>query len=108
MAVLALSPIGYWRMNEPDDNLSDGNSNVVCHDYVGGNDALYLNVNLGLTTATVRTGFGLDGESAVQVGSFTTAFSMASFVGSNVDFSTPALAGNGEFSVGNMGVSYDE
>ena len=46
--VLALDPIGYWRMNEPDDTHNDGNPGVITHDYVGGNEALYTNVNLGM------------------------------------------------------------
>lgn len=49
-SVLALNPVGYWRLNEPDDNGGgfggDGNPNALCHDYVGGNDGLYTNVNL--------------------------------------------------------------
>ncbi len=46
-SVLALNPIGYWRLNEPDDNLNDGNPGAVCHDYMGGNDGIYTNVLLG-------------------------------------------------------------
>ena len=94
-AVLALSPIGYWRMNEPDDTLNDGNSNVVCHDYAGGNDALYTNVNLGLPGYSA---LNFDGETALQVGNFASTLSEASWVGSNVDFALPA-GGNGEFTV---------
>jgi autotransporter-associated beta strand protein len=45
-SVLAAHPIGYWRLNEPDDNLGDGNPGALCHDYVGGNDGLYTNVYL--------------------------------------------------------------
>jgi hypothetical protein len=41
VTVLSDNPIGYWRLNEgPDDG-------VLCHDYVGGNDAIYTNVLLG-------------------------------------------------------------
>ena len=94
-AVLALNPIGYWRMNEPDDGVNDGNSNAVCHDYAGGNDALYTNVNLGNFSYSA---LDLDDETSVQVGTFASTFSLASWVGPNVDFSTPA-GGNGEFSV---------
>ena len=95
LAVLALNPIGYWRMNEPDDGLSDGNPNVICHDYAGGNDALYTNVNLGSPSYSA---LDVDDETSVEVGNFTPTFSLASWVGPNVDFSTPA-GGNGEFSV---------
>ncbi len=49
-AVLALNPIGYWRLNDtnldgPDNN--DGNNGYICHDYVGGNNGIYTNVALG-------------------------------------------------------------
>jgi hypothetical protein len=48
-AVIALNPIGYWRMNDtnldgPDDN--GGDFGYVCHDYAGGNDGLYTNCSL--------------------------------------------------------------
>lgn len=95
-AVLALNPIGYWRMNEPDDGLNDGNPDAICHDYAGGNDALYTNVTLG------ASGYGssldVDGETAAQFGSFASTFSDASWIGTNVDVAVPA-GGNGEFSV---------
>ncbi len=44
--VLTLNPIGYWRMNETDDGLSDGNPGLITHDYAGGNDGIYTNVIL--------------------------------------------------------------
>ncbi|HEX3626069.1 MAG TPA: LamG-like jellyroll fold domain-containing protein [Verrucomicrobiae bacterium] len=91
-AVLALNPIGYWRLNEPDDNggniPGDGNPDVLCHDYMGGNDGLYTNVNLGQpgynqTTDPSDTS-ALFGENQNVVDS--------SYVGpiEGVDFSSPA------------------
>jgi len=51
-AVMALNPIGYWRMNDiilnGADN-GDGDNGWVCHDYAGGNDGVYTNVSLGNT-----------------------------------------------------------
>jgi hypothetical protein len=49
-AVLALDPIGYWRMNDtnldgPDDQ--NGDNGFICNDYVGGNSGIYTNVSLG-------------------------------------------------------------
>jgi hypothetical protein len=48
--VLALNPIGYWRMNDTNvdglDN-NNGDNGYVCHDYVSGNDGVYTNVYLG-------------------------------------------------------------
>jgi hypothetical protein len=46
-AVLALKPVGYWRLNEPDDNLSDGNPGAIAHDYASGNDGIFTNTSLG-------------------------------------------------------------
>jgi Concanavalin A-like lectin/glucanases superfamily/Immunoglobulin I-set domain len=48
--VLALNPIGYWRMNDtnvdgPDNN--QGDNGYICHDYVSGNNGIYTNVYLG-------------------------------------------------------------
>jgi len=49
-SVLALNPIGYWRLNDtnldgPDDQ--NGDNGYVCHDYVSGNDGIYTNLSLG-------------------------------------------------------------
>jgi hypothetical protein len=49
-AVLALNPIGYWRMNDANLDGADNNSGdngYVCHDYAGGNDGLYTNAYIG-------------------------------------------------------------
>ena len=51
-SVLGLSPIGYWRLDEPDDSLYDGNPGAIAHDYLGGNDGIYTNTFLG------QTGYG--------------------------------------------------
>ena len=48
-AVLALNPIGYWRLNEPDDTLNDGNPGAIAHDYVRGNDGVYTHTLLAQT-----------------------------------------------------------
>ncbi|HEY1790913.1 MAG TPA: LamG-like jellyroll fold domain-containing protein [Verrucomicrobiae bacterium] len=47
---LALNPIGYWRMDDVNEDGSDnGNGDFfyVCHDYAGGNDGFYTNCSLG-------------------------------------------------------------
>ncbi len=46
-AILAAQPIGYWRLNEPDNNLGNGDAGVLCNDYVGGHDGIYTNAMLG-------------------------------------------------------------
>ncbi len=93
-AVLALHPLAYWRLSEPDDGLSDGNPNAICTDYASGNNGLYTNVSLG------NPGYSSTDPSATSAsfGTFATSLSFAGQFGSNIDFATP-LGGNAEFSV---------
>lgn len=94
-SVLALGPLAYWRLNEPDQNGGNGpDDGVVSLDYVGGNDGLYTNVNLG------NTGYnqGADpSDTSVLFGNDLTPSDVYS-IGSNVDFST-ASGNNAEFSI---------
>ncbi len=49
-AVLALSPVGYWRLNDTNLDGPDnggGDFGYICDDYAGGNDGIYTNCNLG-------------------------------------------------------------
>jgi hypothetical protein len=49
-SVLALDPIGYWRMNDVSEDGPDntvGDDGYVCHDYAGGNDGMYTNAYIG-------------------------------------------------------------
>lgn len=46
-SVIALNPIGYWRLDEPDDTLGDGNHGAIAHDFWGGNNGIYTNTVLG-------------------------------------------------------------
>ena len=51
-AVLSLLPVGYWRLDEPDDGNNDNNAVVLTHDYAAGNDGIYTNTllaNVGYT-----------------------------------------------------------
>ena len=48
-SALSLNPVGFWRLNEADDGLSDGNPGAIAHDYVEGNDGVYTNTTLGQT-----------------------------------------------------------
>ena len=95
-SVLALHPMAYWRMNEPDNGLSDGNPGALCMDYASGNNGYYTNVYLGITP-----GYSAStdpSETAVQFGTYTTTGSFATGFGDNIDFGTPA-GSNAEFSV---------
>lgn len=92
-AVLALNPIGYWRMNEtPNDGI--GNQGVVCHDYAGGNDGVYSNVVLAQSGYNPITD---PAETSTLFGTYASANSAANQI-QNLDFSEP-LGGNGEFTV---------
>ena len=93
--VLALHPLAYWRLNEPDDGLSDGNPNAICTDYASGNNGLYSNVSLG------KMGYSSTAdptETSASFGTFATSLSYVGQIGTNIDFGTP-LGGNAEFSV---------
>ncbi|HEV2319353.1 MAG TPA: LamG-like jellyroll fold domain-containing protein, partial [Verrucomicrobiae bacterium] len=51
-SVLALNPIGYWRLNDvnldgPDNG--NGDDGYIANDYAGGNNGIYTNVILGQT-----------------------------------------------------------
>jgi autotransporter-associated beta strand protein len=93
--VLSLNPIAYWRLNEADDGLSDGNPGALTHDYAGGNDALYTNVNLG------ESGYNPHrdpSDTSTLFGIYSGSNSYAGQIGENIDFGTPS-GSNAEFSV---------
>jgi hypothetical protein len=46
-AVAALNPAAYWRLNEADDALGDGNAGIIASDYLGGINGIYTNTSLG-------------------------------------------------------------
>jgi len=46
-AALADHPVAYWRLNEPDNSLGNGNAGVTAYDYAGGYNASYTNTLLG-------------------------------------------------------------
>jgi hypothetical protein len=100
-AVLAANPIGYWRLNEPDDGAFDGNAGVICNEYQSGNNGLYTNMTLhnsgfgtGYSPSTDPT------EAAAEFGVFptTSAVNCDAFTISNIDLSVPAGV-DGEFTV---------
>lgn len=92
-AVLALQPLGYWRLNETPDNGS-GNQGAIGHDFAGGNNGVYSN------TVLAATGYSPVADpagTAVNFGAFLPTNSAVMQIGT-LDFSAPP-AGNGEFSV---------
>ncbi len=46
LSVMALNPVGYWRLNEGPDG-GNGDENAVCFDYAKGNNGTYTNVTIG-------------------------------------------------------------
>jgi hypothetical protein len=97
--VLAARPVGYWRLNEPDDQLNDGNAGAICNDYQGGNNGIYTNVYLGNSQG--GTGYSPTTDSnttAAYFGYYAASGCFADWIGTNIDFSVPN-GGNGAFTV---------
>ncbi len=96
-AVLAAQPIAYWRLNEPDSGLFDGNNGAICNDYQSGNNGTYTNVYL--SNATVGTGYAPStdpGEKAAEFGIYNSTGCFAGSIATNIDFSASS---NAEFTV---------
>lgn len=89
-AVLSATPIGYWRLNEPDNGMGNGNAGVLANDYLGGNDGIYTNANLGQPGYSANNTVNTDPtETAAQFGF--NGFNDNDVYGiDGVDFSTPA------------------
>ena len=84
-AVLANHPVGYWRLNEPDNGQGNGNAGVIANDYVSGNNGIYTNALLG------QSGYdqGTDpSETSVEFGALTLNSSYANAI-QGVDFAAP-------------------
>jgi hypothetical protein len=93
-AVLALKPMGYWRLNEADDGLGDGNDGQICHDYIAGNNGIYTNTTLGnpgYDSGDPTTSLDYDPETSAGFDTYATVNSLVYGI-SNIDFSTPSGA----------------
>ncbi|HTV42804.1 MAG TPA: LamG-like jellyroll fold domain-containing protein [Candidatus Sulfotelmatobacter sp.] len=92
-AVLANSPIAYWRLNESDNGA--GNDGAICHDYVGGNDGVYTNVYLA------QPGYGMDDpETSAAFGYFgVTTPTINNYAGQIRGIDFVATNANAEFTV---------
>jgi Concanavalin A-like lectin/glucanases superfamily len=102
-AILADSPIGYWRLNEADNG--SGNNGTLANDYLGGNSGVYTNTILG------QPGYGqglsnqfgyypaTDLESSAQFGYYPSSLANSNCVFNiqNVSFATNGA--NAAFSV---------
>jgi hypothetical protein len=91
VAVLADSPIGYWRLNETPDNGS-GNNGTVANDYRGGHVGQYSNALIAVSGYNPLT----DPDTAAQFGSISTA---DCFVGGIHDVSFAASNATVNFSI---------
>ncbi len=95
--VMALGPMTYWRLNEPDDTLSDGNPGALAQDYFGGYNGIYTNVNLSQPGYETNKIPDTDPETSAQFGLFSYPNSYAGTI-QGVDFST-GFGTNAEFTV---------
>lgn len=83
-AVLALNPVGYWRLNEGPEQ-GGGDDGLIAYDYAGGNNGLYTNAVIG------NAGYDPD----TDPGGGSAEFGIASFTDgdvygiSNVNFGAP-------------------
>lgn len=97
LQVLMNNPIGYWRLNEPDNGLNDYNAGVIADDYWGGNNGIYTNTILGQPGYANASGTDPN-TTAAQFG-FSSSFVNNDAYGiGGVDFATPTNS-NAAFSV---------
>jgi hypothetical protein len=88
--VMALHPVSYWRLNEADDGLSDGNPGRVAYDYAAGNNGIYTNTLLGNTGTNQYNPVEDPSGTSAQFGYFNSAInSMVAAIGTNLDFTSP-------------------
>jgi hypothetical protein len=95
-AVLTSGAIGYWRLNEPDQG--GGNPGVIADDYLGGNNGIYTNTDLGqpgynpATDPTTKSAaFGLGNYSFVDCDVYgISGVDFGAPSGSNVTFTVEA------------------
>jgi len=101
VTILSNNPVAYWPLGEPDNGLANGNAGVTAHDYVGGHNGGYANVNLGLAglngTAYPELTAGLFGLYSPTDSVVKESDSSASGI-ANLNFAKPA-GGNAALSV---------
>ncbi len=101
LTVLSDAPVAYWPLNQADNGLNNGNTGVVAYDYIGGHNAGFTNVDLGLAGINSPEYPEL---TAALFGTFTPTNSVVSEIDlsasglANIDFAKP-VGGNATFSV---------
>ena len=102
-AVLEDRPLGYWRLNEPDDNLNDGNPGSIAHDYWSGNDGIYTNTSLGQMGYSQKTDptdtSALFGPALNSYAGTIAGVDFGTATGSNANFSVEAWVNGGVQSI---------
>ncbi|HEX3625845.1 MAG TPA: LamG-like jellyroll fold domain-containing protein [Verrucomicrobiae bacterium] len=94
-SVLALGPLDYWRLNEPETG--NGNAGVLAVDYAGGNNGIYTNVYLGNSGYSFTTDPSDVSAEFGEYGSFPAVNNDAGQI-QGVNFAV-TNGGNGEFTV---------
>lgn len=93
-AVIAAGAIGYWRLDETNNDPNQYNNGEICDDFISGNNGIYTN------TALYQPGYnpGTDpSEKSAEFGPYDSGTSCdANSIGTNVDFSASS---NAEFTV---------
>ncbi|HEV2454997.1 MAG TPA: immunoglobulin domain-containing protein, partial [Verrucomicrobiae bacterium] len=100
-AILADNPVGYWRLDETNNDPNQYNYGEICNDFMSGNNGFYTNTALAQPGYWVLAGgFNITNdptETCAQFGPYdSTTGCDANSIGTNVDFSAFT---NAEFSV---------
>ena len=95
-SVLALGPLGYWRLNEGNDN-GNGDDGYLAVDYASGNNGIYTNVILGETGYNPTTD---PGDTSAVFGLFGSTPAINEYAGQiqGIDLAV-TNGGNAEFTV---------
>jgi hypothetical protein len=95
LQVMALHPVEYWRLNEADDGLNDGNPGVVAYDYASGNNGIYTNAVLDNTTTNQYNPLEDPSGTSAEFGGLNLPNSMVQAIGTNVDFTASSTTVQG-------------
>jgi autotransporter-associated beta strand protein len=92
--VLALNPVGYWRLNEAGSGAPDNgpNNGAICHEYIQGYDGAYTNAaldNAGYDSfdSSLPGDPNYDPETSAYFGQYASPNSCAFAIATNVDVS---------------------
>jgi hypothetical protein len=99
-AVIADGAVGYWRLDETNNDPNNYNDGEICNDYISGNNGIYTNAYLfqpGYSYPGQAPGLTTDpNETSADFGYDFVNSSTANSIGTNLDFSASS---NAEFTV---------